>query len=137
MYTDFSSLPDSLEAEELENYFREFLKVYSDKPKNLAALKELYELAYRQWDTYENLSPEIEKPLEEYVMAAINFKSYDVTDVIISIVENLTMKNVFEFIINSKSEVTVPSIRGLIEDAEEEYAETIHNPYGDMDDDWL
>ncbi len=136
MLTDFSSLPDSLEAEELEDYFKEFLSVYSDKPKNLQALKELYELAYRQWDTYENLSPEIEKPLENYIMAAINFKSYDVTDVIISIVENLTMKNVFNYIINNKSQVSVPSIRSLIEDAEEEYADTILNPYGDMNDEF-
>ncbi|MBR2176330.1 MAG: hypothetical protein IJ861_05210 [Clostridia bacterium] len=135
MYTDFKSLPDSLEADELEVYFRQFLSFYARKPKNLEALNELYELAYRQWDTYENLDPEIERQLEDYLMAAINFKSYDVTDIIISIVENLTMKRVFDYIVRSKQYVTSSAIRKLIIEAEEEYADSIDNPYGDMDDD--
>lgn len=135
MYTDFKSLPDSLEADELEVYFRQFLSFYARKPKNLEALHELYELAYRQWDTYENLDPEIERQLEDYLMAAINFKSYDVTDIIISIVENLTMKRVFDYIVRSKQYVTSSSIRKLIIEAEEEYADSIDNPYSDMDDD--
>ena len=52
---DYKNLPDSLEAEELEIYFNEFLRNYADKPKDIDALNQLYELAYRQWDTYEKL----------------------------------------------------------------------------------
>lgn len=134
MSVDYKSLPDSLEVDELAVYFNEFIEEFSDKPKTLEALKQLYELAYRQWDTYENLEPEIEKKLEDYLMAAMNFKSYDVMDTIISIVENLTMKAVFDHIIGSKESVTVPSIRALIDEAEEEYSDSIANPYGDIDD---
>lgn len=138
MYTDFKSLPDSMEAEELEPYFRKFIAIYSDKPKNLEALGELYELAYRQWDTYENLNPEIEKQLENYLFSALNFDSYEVTDIIISIVENLTIKNVFEKIVASKDDVRSFAIKKLIIEAEEEYGDSLNNPYDDFDsaDDW-
>ena len=133
MYSDYKSLPDSMEAEELEVYFREFIKIYMYKPKTIEALHELYELAYRQWDTYENLDPEIEKQLEEYLMNALNFKSYEVMDIIISIVEKQTKKKIFDFIIKNKSYATSSSIRDLINEAEEEYADTIDNPF-DLDD---
>ncbi len=131
---DYKNLPDSLEAEELEVYFNEFLRIYADKPKDIDALNQLYELAYRQWDTYENIAPEIASRLEEYIMSAINFNSYDITDIVISIVENLSLKNVFNYIIESKEEIVNLSIIKLIDEAEEEYADTIDDPYSDIDD---
>lgn len=136
MYTDYKALPDSMESDELARYFNEFISIYSDKPKDVGALKQLHELAYRQWDTYESLDESISEKLEAYLMGAIDFKSYEVMDVVISIVENLTMKNVFDYIISKKDSVTIPSIRHLIEEAEEEYGDSIENPYGDLDD-WL
>ncbi len=136
MSVDFRTLSDSLGADELAVYFRQFLEEYGKKPKTLDALKQLYELAYRQWDTYEELDQEIAVRLEEYLMAAINFKSYDITDLLISIVENLTLKKVFQYIIDAKSSVSSPAIRKLITEAEEEYADTIDNPYDDLDE-WI
>ena len=82
---DFLTLPESLEAKELEEYFNLFLDEYEGKPKNLYALKQLYELAYRQWDTYEKLDEELEEKIEKYIMGAMNLSSYDITDIIISI----------------------------------------------------
>ncbi len=131
---DYKNLPDSLEAEELEIYFNEFLRNYADKPKDIDALNQLYELAYRQWDTYENIAPELADRLENYIMSAINFDSYDITDIVISIVENLSLKNVFNYITDSKEGIVNPSIRKLINEAEEEYADSIDDPYSDIDD---
>ncbi len=131
---DYKNLPDSLEAEELEIYFNEFLRNYADKPKDIDALNQLYELAYRQWDTYENIAPELADRLENYIMSAINFDSYDITDIVISIVENLSLKNVFNYITDSKEGIVNPSIRKLIDEAEEEYADSIDDPYSDIDD---
>lgn len=136
MYTDYQSLPDSLESEELDEYFREFLRIYSDKPRNLESLEELHQLAYRQWDTYENLKPDVEKKLEEYLLSAIDFHSYEVTDMVISIVENLTLRDVFNFIVGSKDQIQSFAIKKLVIEAEEEYADSIDNPYEDIDGDW-
>ena len=134
MGIDFRTLSDSLEANELEEYFVSFFDEYESKPKNLEALKQLHELAYRQWDTYENIAPELADRLENYIMSAINFDSYDITDIVISIVENLSLKNVFNYIIDSKEGIVNPSIRKLINEAEEEYADSIDDPYSDIDD---
>lgn len=134
-FTDYNSLPDSLESDELRAYFEEFIRIYCDKPGTLDALKELYELAYRQWDTYELLDKDISEALEKYLISAINLRSYEIMDVILSIVENLSMKNVFDHIISCKSQVTVSSVASLIEEAEEEYSDSIGNPYSD-DFDW-
>ena len=137
METDFRSLPDSMEADELEEYFNCFLSEHGKKSGNLNDLKQLYELAYRQWNTYEPLNGDIAEKVEAYLMSSINLKSYDVTDVILSIVENLSLKNVFHYITDSKSSVSSSAILRLINEAEEEYADSIDNPYSDDDDDWL
>ena len=129
MYTDYKTLSDSLGADDLEGYFNDFLEQYSNKTKSLKALRQLYELSYRQWNTYEVLAPEISKKISEYIMSSINFKSYDIMDTIISIVENLFLEDVFEFIVSKKDIVTLESVRELISEAEDEYSEAIHNPY--------
>ena len=122
-------------SEELAGYFREFLEVYADAPKKLTVLGELYELAYRQWDTYEKLDPSIEESLEQYLMQAMDFRSFEITDKILSIVENLSLKQSFEYIISQKDENILPAVRELIEEAEEEYGDSIENPYGGFEDD--
>ena len=131
---DFVTLPESLEVEELEEYFNIFLDEYEGKPKNLDALKQLYELAYSQWDTYEKLKDDIAVRIEKYIMDAMNLTSYDITDIIISIVENLSLKTIFHYLIDSKDSISSPSIKRLITEAEEEYSDTIDNPYDELDD---
>ncbi len=139
METDFRSLPESMEAEELAAYFNKFLSECGKNDYSLYALKQLYELAYRQWDTYEALNPEIGEKIEAYLMSAMNLKSYEITDVIISIVENLSLKNVFLYLLDCRSSIGSASIRHLIDEAEESYADTIDDPYNNDDDDdgWL
>ena len=134
MGIDFRTLSDSLEANELEEYFVSFFDEYESKPKNPEALKQLHELAYRQWDTYEKLDESIAERAEAYLMSAMNLSSYDITDSIISIVENLSLKNVFDYLVKAKERVSAPSIRKLIQEAENEYSDTIDDPYGDFDD---
>ena len=70
-------------------------------------------------------------------MDAMNFKSFDITDVILSIVENLSLANVFSYIVDEKDNVGLPSVRNLIAEAEQEYSDTIFDPFSDDDDDWI
>ncbi len=134
MEMDFRTLSESLEADELREYFIQFFNEYQDKPKNMESLGQLHALAYRQWDTYEPLDDNIAEKAEEYLMSAVNFSSYEITDIILSIVENLSLKNIFGYIVDSKDKVSDAAIARLISDAQEEYGERINNPYGDFDD---
>ena len=126
---NFGGLSDTLESKELAGYFRQFFEIYGGKPKNMTALKDLYELAYRQWDTYEPLEDEMANKVSDYLMSAIQLNSYDVMDTVLSIVENLSLKNVFEYIIEKKDYITNPSVRTLVDEAENDYSDTIGNPF--------
>ena len=126
---NFGGLSDTLEAKELAGYFRQFFEIYGGKPKNMTALKDLYELEYRQWDTYEPLEDEMSNKVSDYLMSAIQLNSYDVMDTVLSIVENLSLKNVFEYIIEKKDYITNPSVRTLVDEAENDYWDTIGNPF--------
>jgi len=126
---NFGGLSDTLESKELAGYFRQFFEIYGGKPKNMTALKDLYELAYRQWDTYEPLEDEMSNKVSDYLMSAIQLNSYDVMDTVLSIVENLSLKNVFEYIVEKKDYITNPSVRTLVDEAENDYSDTIGNPF--------
>lgn len=125
----FDGLSDSLDTKELESYFEKFFEMYENKPKNMPALKELYELAYRQWDTYEPVSSCIAEKAEIYLMSAIQINSYDIMDIILSITENLSLKDIFSYIISKKEDIRNPSVKVLIEEAENDYSDTIGNPF--------
>ena len=127
---DFGGLSDTLESKELAGYFRQFFEIYGGKPKNIIALKDLYELAYRQWDTYEPLEDEMSNQVSDYLLSAIQLNSYDIMDTVLSIVENLSLKNVFEYIVERKDDINNPSVRLLVDEAENDYSDTIGNPFG-------
>ncbi len=131
MDSDFKSLPTTMESEELANYFHQFLDIYTNKPKSSQALAELYELAYRQWDTYDRLDEELSQKISNYLIAAININmnTYEIMDVIISIVENLSLAEVFEYLISKRDSVKNKTVAKLIEEAEDEYAERINDPF--------
>ncbi len=129
MTVDFSNLPDSMESYELEEYFREFIAQYCGIPATKDTLKQLYELAYRQWDTYESLDEDIAQEIEEYLIKAVNFSSYGTMDTILSIVENLSLKDAFTYITDNKDRCVDLTVRRLIEEAEEEYADSIGDPF--------
>ncbi len=127
---NFGGLSDTLESKELAGYFRQFFEIYGGKPKNIIALKDLYELAYRQWDTYEPLEDEMSNQVSDYLLSAIQLNSYDIMDTVLSIVENLSLKNVFEYIVERKDDINNPSVRLLVDEAENDYSDTIGNPFG-------
>lgn len=130
MAVEFNSLPDSMESEELAGYFRQFLDEYGDRPGDLYEMKQLYELAYRQWDTYERVNKELAQQLDDYIISSVNFSYYELMDVLISVVENLSLANSFKYIVEHKDEADNPAVRELIYEAEDEYADTIDDPYG-------
>ena len=134
METDFRSLPESMEAEELAAYFNKFLSECGKNDYSLYALKQLYELAYRQWDTYESVDEDIAEKLDEYLRSAINFKSYEIMDTLMSIVENLSLKNIFHYIVDQVDDIMDQSVRELIQEADEEYGDRIDDIFGDLDD---
>lgn len=131
---NFKGLSDTLEAKELEKYFERFLEIYGNKPNTKAALSDLYELAYRQWDTYEPLSEALSEKLTAYLMSSIRFDSFEMMDLTLSIVENLSLKSVFDYIVSKKDDIQNSSVRALVQEAENDYASIIGDPFESIED---
>lgn len=133
MDSDYKSLPSAMESSELKKYFEEFLLIYSDKKRDKKALDQLYELAYRQWDTYEALDEDIEEKLCDYVISAVDITSYNIMDTVMSIIENLSLKKPFDFVMDQRGRVNAPAVLRLLDAAYEEYHDIIGNPFGALD----
>ncbi len=132
MELDFKTLPNTMEADELEKYFDVFIDHYKGTPATQRSLQNLYELAYRQWDTYEMISERVSEKISNYLIKAINqfLGFYNMMDTIISIVENLSLKNVFDYIVSKLPAVKNQSVAHLITEANEDYGDIIGNPFG-------
>ena len=133
MDSDYKSLPSVMESSELKKCFEEFLLIYSDKKRNKKALDQLYELAYRQWDTYEALDEDIEEKIGDYIISAVDISSYSIMDTVMSIIENLSLKKPFNFVMDQRSKVTSPEVLELLDSAYDEYNDIIGDPFGGLD----
>lgn len=130
MTLKFSNLPDYMTIDELKTNFEEFLKYYDNYYYNIEeGLEDLYELADRQWHTYELLSDSLKEKIEEYLYKIIDLDSYPIIDWILVIIPRLGLENVFFTILKRKKYIKNIEVLKLIEEAEEEYGDTVSNPY--------
>ncbi|MCI6693794.1 MAG: hypothetical protein MR510_15215 [Clostridium sp.] len=130
MTLKFSNLPDYMTIDELKTNFEEFLKYYDNYYYNIEeGLEDLYELADRQWHTYELLSDSLKEKIEEYLYKIIDLDSYPIMDWILVIIPRLGLENVFFTILKRKKYIKNIEVLKLIEEAEEEYGDTVSNPY--------
>ncbi|MGN7941438.1 MULTISPECIES: hypothetical protein [Bacillaceae] len=133
---DYEVLPDILSVEEIEFMFKEVLeKYYQGNIEKNKFLKILNELTDRQVMTYELLNTDIKSKIDEELCKLWNTNSYEVVDVILSIVLNLGLekcfhqiKDLLESIGNMSQEIKVE-----IEDAIEEVGDNISNPYFNLE----
>lgn len=132
MKTVFSTLPDYMNPTELDTYFNEFIKIYTKSDEILYSLEELNELAGRQWHTYEILSDTIKEQIENYIFSIINYDSYEIMDLILVIIPKLGLKNLYRSIIEKQSNIYNVEVIKLIDEAKNEYGETVANPYSGM-----
>ena len=130
MTLKFSNLPDYMTIDELKTNFEKFLKYYDNYYYNIEeCLEDLYELADRQWHTYELLSVSLKAKIEEYLYKIIDLDSYPIMDWILVIIPILGLENVFFTILKRKKYIKNIEVVKLIEEAEEEYGDTVSDPY--------
>lgn len=126
----FSDLPDYMTVNELKSNFEEFFKYYDNYHYNIEeSLEDLYELSDRQWHTYELLSDSLKEKIEQYLYKIIDLDSYLIMDWILIIIPRLGLQNVFFSILKRKSDIKNIEVLKLIEEAENEYGDTVSNPY--------
>lgn len=94
-----------MKCEELKNKFFEFLICYSNDTTEHNvnyALDELFELADRQWNTYELIDSEVKCQVEKYIMSIIDFENEEAMEPILCIIPRLGLKNLFQYLLEKK-----------------------------------
>ncbi|KAA1257044.1 hypothetical protein LF1_56820 [Rubripirellula obstinata] len=113
--TKYELLPDSMAASDLETLFNELL--LSNTPDPLVTTNALYELATRQWHTYEPLAPSVAQRIDDWLVTNWDTNSLAFTDTATAIVAHLRLPRTLQII---RSLVGHPDpeidrvIRGLI-----------------------
>ena len=133
--TRFHELPDSIDSDEIKNYFIQYLIYYcnnTDITNIYYALNELLELADRQWHTYQILDSAIVYQLEKYLESIIDFDDEEIMDYILSIIPRIGMKSLFDYILENKGCIHKKSILDNVNESEIEYGCTVDNPYAKM-----
>ena len=133
--TDFSTLPDCMDKDDLQKYFLEYLEYYAqgtgwaDRDK---ALKDLLALADRQWHTYELIDAGIKESLTKFLMTLIDLNDKDSMDAILTACCYLGLEDVYNFIVGNKTKITEPQALAVVLDTEKEIGDTISDPYSGM-----
>lgn len=133
--TKFHELPDSIECGKMKEYFEEYLAYYGNNTnsENMKyALSELFELADRQWHTYQLLEESVKKKVERYLENVIDFEDSEIMDYILCIIPRIGLSNLFSYILENKNAIQNREILLNIMESEDEYGDTVDNPYSGM-----
>lgn len=132
MKTSFSTLPDYMPSAELEKYFKEFICFYKDTNEIVKSLEELDELADRQWHTYELISYNIKKEIEEYLITIIDYEDYEIIDWLLVIIPKLGLEEIYNLVLRKQIDIKNTEVIKIINEAKAEYGENVSNPYSGM-----
>ncbi len=131
--TKFHELPDSVEYDRLKGYFAEFFACYYNNSTDvLYALNELLELADRQWHTYELLEEDVREQAEKYLRSVIDFEDEEIMDCILCIIPRIGLGNLFRYILHNRALIHNQIVLSNIAESENEYGDSVDNPYSGM-----
>ena len=124
---DYSKLPDSMEKVEVKEKIDEFL-VGIDQSLLQWKFDQLFELADRQFYTYEKLDDETITRIETFILENIDYECYEVVDTVLVIILRLGMKDLFDKIYLNLPNITNQSVKDVIIETKREYS-NIDDPY--------
>lgn len=125
----YRNLPETISAETIIEELNYFFSSIQNQLSVEDSIGILYELADRQWRTYQILSDKcLLQVLESFLFKCIDFNCENLLDNIIHISIALGLKTVFDFIINSKHHIVDIDILNMVIDYEREVID-ISDPY--------
>ena len=135
----YEELPEGIEASDLLPYFREVLDYEEtcDAADETAVAEALFELADRQWHTYEIIDADVRVRIEKWVEKVWTPAEWDsnalqYANAIAFIVCNLGLMSSFRLIKTSLPRVRDDNIRDRIEEVIKEVGSNIEDPYSGM-----
>lgn len=135
MLNGIMELPDYMDARVLEKYFYDFLKhIKTSRELSLQEASEaLYELADRQWHTYELISSNVRYEIENWIEEVWNLNSKGFIDNITSVIGYLGLGRSFKLIKQSlELDIKDKEIKQILLDTVKELDGNVEDPYSGM-----
>ncbi len=131
MKTDYFKLPDGMEVDEVAHYFDEFFDLYEHDHEGTYYLHELWQLAERQWHTYEIIDDKRKERVEKFLLDTTDYTSLQKVEaeVTLSIVLMLGLQRVYDVILDQRKNIVNPEILEEINSCVNEYGLDIRDPY--------
>lgn len=125
---DYSNLPDSMKKSEVKEKIDEFL-VGIDQSLLQWKFDQLYELADRQFYTYEKLDDETITRIETFILENVDYECYEVVDTVLAIIVRLGMKDLFNKIYLNLPNITNQSVKDVIIETKQGEFSKLDDPY--------
>jgi hypothetical protein len=133
MKENYESLPDYLSVNELETLFNNLLRYIRTANYDLEdTLEALYELADRQWHTYQLLNETIKLEIEDWLISIVDFNSAEIIDCITSIIGYLGLSSLYETIKATLIKDLNEEVRQIITETIKEFDAHVEDPYYGM-----
>ena len=117
-----------MEKVEVKEKIDEFL-VDIDQAVLQWKFEQLCELADRQFNTYEKLDDETINRIETFILKNIDYESFEIVDIVVTIVVRLGMKNLFDKIYLNLKNIKNESVKSLIMEIKQESYSELADPY--------
>lgn len=125
---DYSMLPDSMTKSEVKNEFEEFFNSI-DKSVLLWKFDQLYELANRQFYSWEKIDSKTACKVENFILQNIDYECYDIMESACSIICYLGLKNLFDTIYSNLANIKNELVKKLLIETKQEEYNDLENPY--------
>jgi len=116
---DLAALPDGMNAEEVEPYFRELLQLARspDSTDSLAIARAFWQLADRQWHAYEPLARELQEQVDDWVVRNWDSSSREFVETIVGVIARLALPRAWDTLKASVQTDLSDDVRAEIEAA--------------------
>lgn len=117
---DYYSIPEGADIQTVEEYLIAFL---NEKDKLAAehslifALEQLSIIAEQY--AYYQIDKELEMSVTDYLIGVVDFSDFELMDIILFIVVNMSLRRVMDYLLNSKQEKS-HEVMGIINESAEE-----------------
>jgi hypothetical protein len=134
---EIESLPDSITRNEIEqklNALAAFAEGARNRPlkDRIILLSAIFEMADRQWNTYDLLSIDVRDKLDLVVMELWQRDSLDATEKLLGIISRLGLVRAFADLVAVDSRTLAPDVASAIQVGIAEFGKNVENPYSGM-----
>ena len=117
---DYSKIPEGADYQTVQKYLKSFLNEKEELQERYSLIYALEQLSIiAEQHSYYPLDCNLERQVTDFLIKVMNIQKYDIIDIVLFIVVNMSLKNVMDYLLKN-IQSTSPEIRKLILESCEE-----------------